>query len=317
MGVLVHTRRRFAQVKAELERFEQSLHGLVLLRVLQKSCYWVGKSKGVRLLQNVTRLARCLPRRGVRGDSVFRTSQVRGRKKDLNAPQLVRIRSIWGDLVMITCHSTYREMPEAVAIRLAKRGDSSAFEQLYRRHARRVFALCMRMLANINEAEDLTQDIFLAAFRKLKSFRGDSAFSTWLHRVGVNAVLMHLRKKRISSTSLEEIDEQREEAGLAAFELGEKDPRLEGHADRMRLQKAIEQLPAGYKLSLILHDVQGYLHTEIAEILGCTEGTTKSQLHKARQRVREILQKDERIAERRTRGAAAYRENEEPAAAAA
>jgi RNA polymerase sigma-70 factor, ECF subfamily len=196
---------------------------------------------------------------------------------------------------MVRAHSTCRELPEVVAIRLAQRGDSAAFELLYRSHVRRIFALCMSMLRNGAEAEDLTQEIFLTAFRKLKSFRGDSAFSTWLHRVGVNAVLMHLRKKRLAATSLEEITEKRDQKGQAAFELGEKDSRLEGHADRMRLEKAIDQLPEGYKLSLILHDVQGYLHTEIAEIMGCTTGTTKSQLHKARQRVREILQKDERI----------------------
>ncbi len=217
----------------------------------------------------------------------------------------------------ITAQSTCRVLPEAVAIRLAQRGDSSAFEQLYRSHVRRVFALCMRMLGNINEAEDLTQEIFLAAFRKLKSFRGDSAFSTWLHRVGVNAVLMHLRKRRLLATSLEEIAEKREEAGQAEFDLGEKDLRLEGHADRMRLEKAIEQLPAGYKLSLVLHDVQGYLHTEIAEIMGCTTGTTKSQLHKARLRVREILQKDDRVPGRASRRSGTYRENGSLAAAAA
>jgi RNA polymerase sigma-70 factor (ECF subfamily) len=206
--------------------------------------------------------------------------------------------------VTVRAHSTCCELPEAVAIRMAQRGDSFAFEQLYRAHVRRVFALCLRMLSNTAEAEDLTQEVFLTAFRKLKSFRGDSAFSTWLHRVGVNAVLMHLRKKRLSSTSLEELDQKREQAGLPAFEPGETDARLEGHADRVRLEKAIAKLPEGYKLSLILHDVQGYLHTEMAEILGCTTGTTKSQLHKARQRVREILQKDELIALRPTGGAA-------------
>jgi RNA polymerase sigma-70 factor, ECF subfamily len=218
---------------------------------------------------------------------------------------------------MVTAHSTCRKLPEEGAIRMAQRGDSSAFEQLYRLHARRIFALCMRMLNNAAEAEDLTQEIFLTAFRKLKLFRGDSAFSTWLHRVGVNAVLMHLRKKRLIVTSLEEITEKREEVGQAAFELGAKDARLEGHADRMRLEKAIEQLPAGYKLSLILHDVQGYLHTEIAEIMGCTTGTTKSQLHKARQRVREILQKDERINRGTICGTGAYRSSESLASAAA
>jgi RNA polymerase sigma-70 factor (ECF subfamily) len=218
---------------------------------------------------------------------------------------------------MVTAHSTIRELPESVAIRLAQRGDSSAFEQLYRTHARRIFALCMRMLGNSHEAEDMTQDIFLTAFRKLKSFRGDSAFSTWLHRVGVNAVLMQLRKKKLSSTSLEEIDEQREEAGHAAFELGRRDQHLEAHADRIRLEKAIEQLPEGYKLSLILHDVQGYLHTEIAEIMGCTTGTTKSQLHKARQRVREILRKEDRLGYRGNRNPMPYRTGAPMTAAAA
>lgn len=278
----------------------------------------VRKSIRVKLLQNSSELARHLPFTVGRGDSVFRAGQFGcGGNTNWAPSSQPESASYRGDLLMVTACGTCRELPEAVAIRLAQRGDSSAFEQLYRLHVRRIFALCLRMLGNAAEAEDLTQEIFLAAFRKLKSFRGDSAFSTWLHRVGVNAVLMHLRKKRLLSTSLEEIAERREANDQPAFEPGGIDARLEGHADRVRLEKAIEQLPAGYKLSLILHDVQGYLHTEIAEILGCTTGTTKSQLHKARLRVREILRKDELAAGRGTRGSAADRGIEALAAACA
>ena len=180
-------------------------------------------------------------------------------------------------------------MPEADVIRLAQRGDSSAFERLYRMHSRRVYSLCLRMVGNTAEAEDLTQEAFLQLFRKISSFRGESAFSTWLHRLSVNVVLMKLRKKRMPETSLEEATEPDEESGGPRRDFGTADLQLTGSVDRVHLQRAVEQLPPGYKAIFVLHDVQGYEHNEIAGIMGCSIGNSKSQLHKARMRLRELL----------------------------
>src|SRR6202051_4391711 len=127
-------------------------------------------------------------------------------------------------------------MNEAEAIRLAQQGDAGAFERIYRLHSRRVYALCLRMVGNTAEAEDLTQDAFLQLFRKIGTFRGESAFSTWLHRLAVNVVLMKLRKKTLPETSLEESIETEEESPRK--ELGGDDPRLAGSIGRVRLQRA-------------------------------------------------------------------------------
>jgi RNA polymerase sigma-70 factor (ECF subfamily) len=181
------------------------------------------------------------------------------------------------------------EMPEAEAIRLAQQGDAAAFERLYQLHSRRVYSLCLRMVSNTAEAEDLTQEAFLQLFRKVATFRGESAFSTWLHRLAVNVVLMRLRKKSATETSLEETTEPDEETGGPRRDFGAPDLCLSGSIDRVNLQRAIDQLPRGYKAVFVLHDVQGYEHNEIAEIMGCSIGNSKSQLHKARMRLRELL----------------------------
>lgn len=180
-------------------------------------------------------------------------------------------------------------MPEADAIRLAQQGNAEAFERLYLLHSRRVYSLCLRMVSNTAEAEDLTQEAFLQLFRKIGTFRGESAFSTWLHRLAVNVVLMRLRKKTAIVSSLDEITEPDEESSGPRRDFGGPDLRLTGSIDRMNLQRAIEQLPAGYKSVFVLHDMQGYEHNEIAEIMGCSIGNSKSQLHKARMRLRELL----------------------------
>ena len=195
------------------------------------------------------------------------------------------------------------EISEADAIRLAQQGDAAAFEHLYRLHSRRVYALCLRMVGNTAEAEDLTQEAFLQLFRKISTFRGESAFSTWLHRLAVNVVLMRLRKKSGSEASLEEITEPDEE-GSARRDFGTPDLRLSGSIDRVNLQRAVEQLPPGYKAIFVLHDVQGYEHNEIAEIMGCSIGNSKSQLHKARMRLRELLHEAIREKAREERKAA-------------
>lgn len=181
------------------------------------------------------------------------------------------------------------ELPEADAIRLAQQGDAAAFERLYRLHSRRVYSLCLRMVGNTAEAEDLTQEAFLQLFRKIATFRGESAFSTWLHRLAVNVVLMKLRKKSGTETSLEEATEPDEESGGPRRDFGAPDLTLTGSIDRLNLQRAVEQLPPGYKAVFVLHDMQGYEHNEIATIMGCSIGNSKSQLHKARMRLRELL----------------------------
>ncbi len=158
-------------------------------------------------------------------------------------------------------------MPEAEAIRLAQQGNAAAFERLYRLHNRRVYSLCLRMVGNTAEAEDLTQEAFLQLFRKIATFRGESAFSTWLHRLAVNVVLMKLRKKSGTETSLDEITEPDEDSGGPRRDFGAPDLRLSGSIDRVNLQRAVEQLPPGYKAVFVLHDVQGYEHNEIAEIM--------------------------------------------------
>jgi RNA polymerase sigma-70 factor (ECF subfamily) len=195
-------------------------------------------------------------------------------------------------------------MTEAEAIRLAQQGDASAFEQIYRLHSRRVYALCLRMVGNPAEAEDLTQDAFLQLFRKIGTFRGESAFSTWLHRLSVNVVLMKLRKKTLPETSLEESTDPEDEVNGPRREIGGPDLMLTGSIDRVHLERAIEQLPPGYRQVFVLHDVQGFEHNEIAGLMDCSIGNSKSQLHKARMRLRELLQETLRDMARQERQAA-------------
>jgi RNA polymerase sigma-70 factor (ECF subfamily) len=159
------------------------------------------------------------------------------------------------------------ELPEADAIRLAQQGDAAAFERIYRLHSRRVYALCLRMVGNTAEAEDLAQEAFLQLFRKIATFRGESAFSTWLHRLAVNVVLMKLRKKTLSETSLEETSDPDDESSGPKLDPGAPDLRLTGSIDRVNLQRAIQELPPGYKSVFVLHDIQGYEHNEIATIM--------------------------------------------------
>ena len=175
-------------------------------------------------------------------------------------------------------------------IRMAQRGDAVAFEFIYRLHCRRVYALCLRIARDPNEAEDLTQEAFLQLFRKIDTFRGESAFSSWLYRLTANIALMRFRKKKLISTSLDEFTTSDEENSGPRNEVGEADLRLTGLFDRLNLQKAIDQLPEGCKALFILHDVKGYQHNEIAKMLGCSIGTSKSQVHRARKRLRKILQ---------------------------
>jgi RNA polymerase sigma-70 factor (ECF subfamily) len=169
------------------------------------------------------------------------------------------------------------------AIRLAQQGDASAFETIYEMHSRRVYSLCLRMVGDPVEAEDLTQEAFLQLFRNIDTFRGESAFASWLHRLTANIVLMRFRKKRPVSVSLDDVIRPDDEKDRPAFEIGAPDPRLSGLFDRVNLHAALQQLPDGYKSMFLLHDVHGYEHSEIAAMLGCSVGNSKSQLHKASQ----------------------------------
>jgi RNA polymerase sigma-70 factor, ECF subfamily len=175
-------------------------------------------------------------------------------------------------------------------IQMAQQGDAQAFEYIYKLHCKRVYALCLRMVRDTSEAEDLTQDVFMQLFRKIHMFRGESAFSTWLHRVTANVVLMQVRRKKPVGTSLDDFLTTDEDNSVNRHEFGVRDLRLTGMFDRVNLQMAINQLPKSYKTTFILHDVQGYEHKKIAKILGCSVGTSKSQLHRARKRLCTILQ---------------------------
>jgi len=177
---------------------------------------------------------------------------------------------------------------ESEVIALVQAGDHGAFAQLYSLHKRRIYSLCLRMVGNVAEAEDLTQETFLQLHRKISTFRGDSAFSTWLHRLAINVVLMHLRKKGLPLISMDEALEPAPE-GNPSRGFGASDPALSGSIDRMALERAVTCLPAGYRLVFVLHDIEGYEHHEIAAMLNCSIGNSKSQLHKARLKLRDAL----------------------------
>ena len=176
------------------------------------------------------------------------------------------------------------EATDKTLARKAAEGNIQAFEELYRRHNRRVYSLCLRMTQNVTEAEDLAQEAFIQLFRKIGSFRGDSAFTTWLHRLTVNQVLMHFRKRKVRDEKTTDDGETPEQVVL-----GTENPTRMPVMDRIALDKAMAQLPPGYRAVFILHDVEGHEHAEIGRMLGCSVGTSKSQLHKARMKLRRLL----------------------------
>lgn len=179
------------------------------------------------------------------------------------------------------------ESPELSDYELAQKaadGDVAAFEKLYWKHHHRVFSVCMQMTKNVAEAEDVTQQIFLLLFRKIGSFRGDSAFSTWLHRMTVNTVLMHFRKNKTIKESTTKDGELPEKN----YSVNKKHSKTH-FVDRIALTRAIGELPDGYRKVFILHDIQGYGHKEIGQILDCAAGTSKSQLYKARRKLYKLM----------------------------
>jgi RNA polymerase sigma-70 factor (ECF subfamily) len=172
------------------------------------------------------------------------------------------------------------------SVNAALAGDAmSGFEELYRKHYRRVYSICLRMTGNIAEAEDLTQEVFIQLHRKIGSFRGEAAFTTWLHRLTVNQVLMHFRKRSVRSELTTDDGEMPDSIDPDTI-----NPEAMPIVDRIGLENAISQLPPGYRTVFVLHDVEGYEHEEIAKLLGCSAGTSKSQLHKARLKLRRLLQ---------------------------
>lgn len=184
---------------------------------------------------------------------------------------------------MIPSKATGRAEDLALVQR-CRQGDLAAFESIYRTHAGRLYSVCCRMLGNTADAEDLLQDVFLTAHRKLDSFRGESALGTWLYRLATNLCLDYLRSRGARSTQLTgTLDD---EPGLADGRTGRLAERT---VDRMDLERALAQLPEGCRTAFVLHDVEGLEHREVAEVLGIAEGTSKSQVHKARLRLRALL----------------------------
>ncbi len=172
--------------------------------------------------------------------------------------------------------------------RLAAGGNIEAFELIYGRYHRRTYSLCLRMTSSQTVAEDLTQEVFIQLFRKIGSFRGDSAFSTWLHRLTVNQVLMHFRRRSVKNERTSEDGEMPEQVVS-----GSTNPNRMQIVDRIALKNAIAELPNGYRNVFILHDVEGFEHEEVARKMGISVGTSKSQLHKARLKLRGLLIKQQ------------------------
>jgi RNA polymerase sigma-70 factor (ECF subfamily) len=176
---------------------------------------------------------------------------------------------------------------EQQLISRAIKGEESAFAELFEMHQDHVYCLCLRMTANVAEAEDLTQEAFVHIFHKLASFRNKSALSTWIHRIAVNTTLMRLRKKTLREVSLDQRMSNNEIK--QELDLSRHDERLRGTVDRLALIRAISELPPGCRTVFLLHDGEGYGHQELARLLNSTVGNTRSQLHKARLRIRELL----------------------------
>jgi RNA polymerase sigma-70 factor (ECF subfamily) len=191
----------------------------------------------------------------------------------LNFPVFHSEQGIDTDVVQFTSTQPAVDVTKAKDFELtqaAGRGDMAAFEEIYNRHHRRVYSICLRMLQSPSEAEDLTQDVFIQLYRKIGSFRGDSAFTTWLHRMTVNQVLMHFRKRTVMFYTTTEEGETPDQVVP-----GTGNPFKMQIVDKLALDSAIDQLPTGYKNVFVLHDVEGFEHEEVARILGCSVGTSK------------------------------------------
>jgi RNA polymerase sigma-70 factor (ECF subfamily) len=179
--------------------------------------------------------------------------------------------------------ATSKELELALVAR-CRAGDLGAFEELYKAHAGRLYSLACRMLGNATDAEDLLQEIFLSAHRKLESFRGEAALGTWLYRLATNQILDHVRSRAARAGQLTDgLDDASVLPDAGGHRLADR------AIDRIDLERALRELPDGCRAAFVLHDVEGLEHKEIAEVLGIAEGTSKSQVHKARLRLRKLL----------------------------
>lgn len=174
--------------------------------------------------------------------------------------------------------------PDHELARLAAAGDAAAFEEIHRRYRRLVYAVALRMTGNPADAEDLTQESFLQLLRRISTFRGEATFTSWLYRLTINHVLMHFRRRRARPEDTTTDGEMPEPATRGA-----RPSNPHSVMDQLAIERAVNALPPGYRAVFILHDVEGYEHGEIAHLTGRHAGTSKSQLHKARERLREML----------------------------
>jgi len=188
----------------------------------------------------------------------------------------------------ISVEKSKKAAQELILVRRAQRGDEEAFATLFQLHRRWVYSVCLSMTKDAFEAEDMTQEAFLQVFQKVRTFRGDSAFSTWLYRLAVNTVLA--KRRRHKSPPMFSLDSPLSSDSPSVWhELASRDPNLSSTVDRISLHRAIQALPAGYKRIFGLHEVHGYQHHEIAELLHCSINTSKSQLHHAKRKMRGLL----------------------------
>jgi RNA polymerase sigma-70 factor (ECF subfamily) len=188
-----------------------------------------------------------------------------------------------GGAIPVTSVDEQRWSREAELVRRAQAGDRVAFEQLYRDNVGRVYALCYRMAGTADLAEELAQDVFVRAWQKLGSFRGESAFSSWLHPLTVNVALSERRSRRRRLARVMTTDD------LSEFERPGPPTRSDGPESGFDLERALATLPPGARAVFVLHDVEGYKHAEIARLTGVATGTSKAQLHRARKLLREAL----------------------------
>jgi RNA polymerase sigma-70 factor, ECF subfamily len=190
--------------------------------------------------------------------------------------------------VIPVTRSKGRDDSQLSLVQRAQSGDEEAFATLFQQHKGRVYSVCLLMTKDVAEAEDLTQEAFLQVFRTIGSFRGEAAFSTWLYRVAVNTVLMKLRQRKPTVTV--SLDEPVDSDSPSLYrEIGRNDPDLVGVVDRITLRRALQELPEGCRAIFTLHEIEGYQHHEIAELLDCSIGNSKSQLHKAKMKMRDLL----------------------------
>ena len=177
---------------------------------------------------------------------------------------------------------------ELALVQRCREGDLAAFEEIYRTHAGRLFSVACRLLGNPTDAEDLVQEIFMAAHRKLDTFRGEAALGTWLYRLATNLCLDHLRSRSGRSSQLtDSIDDEQGLFDSSTSGLAEQT------VSKMDLERALAKLPDGCRAAFVLHDIEGLEHREVADVLGIAEGTSKSQVHKARMKLRALLTRTE------------------------